>query len=81
VIRVIVTRPMVGLVAMQVCAVADVTDEEILAVCNTENPSGTSGGWSKVLREITPGSLYDAKDCLPTQCSDHSDRLHFLVLC
>jgi hypothetical protein len=79
--RVIITRPIVGLAAMQACAVADITDEEILVVCNAKNPSGTSGGWSKVLREITPGSLYDTKDCLPIQCSDHSDRLHFLVLC
>ena len=40
--RVIVTKFYNGLCGMQVCAVHDATDEEVLAVCNRENPSGTS---------------------------------------
>jgi len=70
--KVIVTRPMLGLCHMQVCAIKDVTDEEILEVSNRENPSGTTGGWSSVIRE---------GDGKPGQCSDYPNRMHFLVQC
>lgn len=73
--RVFITRPIHGIAHMQVCAVADATDEEILKVCNAENPSGTEHGWCKVLR----------KDAIPKQrpvrCKDHPERLHLLVVC
>lgn len=36
--RVLVIRTFVGICHMQVCAVNDATDEEILAVCNHANP-------------------------------------------
>jgi hypothetical protein len=52
--RVVVTRAFLGICHMQVCAVADATDEEILTTCNSQNPSGTSGGWSRVIREEYP---------------------------
>ena len=70
--RVIVTNPFNGLCHMQVCAIADATDEEILEVCNRENPSGTSLGWCGVIRE---------GDGAPVQCQDFPDRTHFLVNC
>ena len=75
--RVIITRAMLGICYMQVCAVADAPDDEILAVCNRENPSGTTLGWCSVDRSVdgglgTPG---------PKQCADDSSRLHFLVAC
>ena len=35
--RVIVTRPMIGLLYMQVCVCKDATDKEILEVSNKEN--------------------------------------------
>lgn len=77
--RVEITRPIVGLTRMQVCAVADATDEEILEVCNRENPSGTSNGWSKVIRVEDE---YSSKDSLPVACLSYpDDRLHFLVSC
>lgn len=75
--RVIVTRPMVSLLAMQVCAIKDATDEEILDVCNRDNPAGTTNGWTNVVR--TAGE--DAKESLPVQCEQEPDRMHFLVLC
>lgn len=74
--RVIVTRPVVGLAAMQVCAVKDATDEEILTVCNRENPAGTSGGWAVVCRENGPWG-----EIAPVVCDDNPDRLHFIVMC
>jgi len=66
---VIITRGIVGICHMQVCIVKDATDEEILKVCNGENPSGTSLGWSTVLR-------HDA-----VTCDDDKERQHLLVQC
>lgn len=71
--RVLITRPFYGLAAMQVCAVADATDQEILAVCNTRNPWRASG-WSMVVRDDK-----EHPNCNPVQCEEHPDRLHILV--
>jgi len=60
---------------MQVCAEAEATDEEILAVCNRENPSGTSMGWSRVVREDCDSAQG------PVPCDDRAGRAHILVLC
>lgn len=80
--RVIVTKTFIGICHMQVCAEADATDEEILEVCNSENPSGTSCGWSTVVRSVNPdGGLFDDPKMLPVQCHDHPSRTHFLVAC
>ncbi len=57
---------------MQVCAVADASDAEILSVCNRENPSGTSMGWSVVVR---------SGDNEPVTCEQYVERRHFLVSC
>jgi hypothetical protein len=76
--RVVISRGAVGILGMQVCAVKDATDAEILEVCNTENPSGTSGGWSEVVREQPKTA---ALNQAPVQCDDFPDRLHFLVFC
>ncbi len=78
--RVIVTRPMVSIVAMQVCVVMAATNEEILEVCNRENPSGTSLGWTVVIR--TEADLDTLPlNYLPIQCEDNSDRQHLIVVC
>ena len=70
--NVIVTKPVVGLCYMQVCADEQATDEEILSVCNRNNPSGTSNGWTSVIRE---------GDGCPVECADDPSRLHILVAC
>lgn len=72
--RVTVSRSVVGICHMQVCAVADATDAEILKVCNGENPSGTQAGWTTVIREGEDNQR-------PVQCQSLGDRLHFLVSC
>lgn len=75
--RVVITRPICGIAHMQVCAVKDATDEEILEVCNRENPSGTSNGWTSVIRS----------DCefwgptAPVACQSEPERMHFMVAC
>lgn len=61
---------------MQVCAVADATDEEILEVANVENPSGTRNGWSKVARED-----YENENARPVVCADDPNRKHFILIC
>lgn len=71
--RVVVTRPMIGICYMQVCAVKDASDAEILAAANADNPSGTRAGWSVVERT--------EKDMVPVQCQDDPKRLHFILSC
>lgn len=79
--KVIVTAPVLGVCMMQVCAEKDATDEEILGVCNGENPSGTRHGWTSVIREVEEGCMFRTEKALPVKCSDYPDRRHFLVLC
>lgn len=74
--RVIVTKPMIGICFMQVCAVSDATDLEILEVANKENPSGTSAGWALVARED-----YEEEKLRPVQCEEYPDRKHFILIC
>lgn len=75
--RVIVTKCMVGLFHMQICAVKDATDKEVLLVCNKENPSGTTAGWGKVIRKKEEPKDNHA----PTQCDDYPNRIHLLAVC
>lgn len=75
--RVVLTRAMVGFAHMQVCAASDATDEEILAVCNARNQSGTDRGWTTVCR----GDDEFWGPTRPVQCSDDPARTHFLVSC
>jgi hypothetical protein len=84
--RVVVTRNMAGgglmlICHMQVCAVKDATDEEILEVCNRENPSGTTNGWVRVIRSIGEDDEMLSDGYLPVECDDDADRLHFMVGC
>lgn len=75
--RVEVTIPFLGLCFMQVCAVKDATDEEILEVANYENPSGTMNGWVKVAREDNE----DRINLWPVDCEEDKDRRHFIIIC
>lgn len=78
--RVLVTRPIIGICFMQVCAVREATDEEILQICNQENPSGTSNGWSTVYRGDTDW-LGERFQCAPVVCESNPERAHFIVGC
>lgn len=75
--RVVVTRSFCGICHMQVCAHKDATDEEILAVCNIENPAGTSNGWAQVVKEDHEffGKIG------PVPCDDDPNRIHYMVAC
>lgn len=74
--RVTTSRAVMGICHMQVCAIADATDTEILAHCNRHNPAGTRAGWTRVIR-----AQDDPHACGPGPCDDHAGRLHFLVEC
>jgi len=74
--RVQITRPMIGICYMQVCAVSDATDKEILEVANRENPSGTSNGWIIVAKEDN-----EDKNARPVVCEDDKNRKHFIIIC
>jgi hypothetical protein len=71
-----ITKPMIGICYMQVCAVKDATDEEILEVANAENPSGTSNGWSTVARED-----HEDERMRPVTCDGDENRKHFILIC
>lgn len=78
--RASVSRFWCGLTSCQVCAKKDATDKEILDAANSENTSGTTNGWVKVLRTKEDlGSIEET--ALPGQCLDHPDRMHFIVIC
>jgi hypothetical protein len=81
--RVVVTRafgdPAFGIYAaccMTVCAAKDAGDKEVLETCNAENPSGTSKGWTKVVRK-RGGRKWPP----PVTCAQDPERVHLTVLC
>lgn len=74
--RIEIMNPFAGIFGMIVCADKDCTDEEILAFCNRENPSGTSGGWSRVCRNGDEEGRGAA-----LVCADNPDHLHIIVTC
>lgn len=74
--KVEITRAMIGLCYMQVCADINATDEEILEVANEENPSGTSNGWCEVARED-----HEDPRMRPVICEDNKNRKHFILIC
>lgn len=78
--RVCVTLPFAGLRAMQVCVVKDATDEEILRVCNAENPQLVTRGWHTVVRKAEDLDGVNGT-ALPGQCAECPDRQHMIVLC
>jgi len=74
--KVIITKRMQGLLHMQVCAESGATDEEILSVCNGQNPAGTSQGWCHVIRDDE-----EHPESNPVACKDEEGRTHFLINC
>ena len=71
--RVEVSNPFCGILRMQLCAVKDATDQELLDVANRDNPSGTQFGWVDVVHKGKYG---------PVPCADDPlTRAHFLVRC
>ena len=75
---VVVTRNMIGIYAMQVCAIKGASDEDILRVCNTMNPAGTTNGWSTVFRKIDE---HHGENMLPIPCKDYPNREHLIIFC
>jgi hypothetical protein len=80
--RVFISQPYCGMYAMQVCVLPEVSTQEILDVCNRENPSGTGSGWNKVINSkaaaIEAGL---AVDTAPGPCVECAGRQHKIVMC
>lgn len=77
--KVVVLKPMVGICHMQACVDVAATDEEILAMCNQLNLSGTQNGWAQVHRAAENGFF---KTPAPVPCADNPQgRVHLLVSC
>lgn len=80
--RIITTMPFAGLRAMQVCAVADVTDEELLAFGNKDNPQMVTGGWHHVVRSVKDcKKLGVNENAVPGDCKECPGRKHFILVC
>jgi len=77
--RVIITK--MAALSMQVCAIKDATDEEILLECNRQNLCGTTNGWCHVVRTISEDDPEIAKRSLPVQCADDENRIHLIIQC
>jgi hypothetical protein len=69
---IVVSRAFVGICHMQLCAPPNATDSRLLEVANRENPSGTTWGWTRVVRD--GGGA-------PVPCATDPARVHFLVSC
>ena len=76
--KVIQTVAFVNIYTCQVCAEKDLTDEEVVQLLEESNPTGTSNGWSSIVREVT--DVFD-ESCMPKPCADYPDRMHYLVTC
>ena len=80
--RVLVTVPYAGLRAMQVCVVDDATDQEILAVCNRENPLRVSGGWHTVVKDAEHARNIGVDEAAaPVKCVECPGRIHKIAIC
>ena len=67
----IVVKPFIGLLYMQVCVIKSMSDEDILKKANELNPCGTENGWTTIVR--------DNDRCLPGPCAEYPDRVHLIL--
>lgn len=74
--KIVILRAMNGFFYMNVCADKSATDDEIVAFCNRDNPSGTTNGWS-VIRN--PDKEYSNR--APVECANDSSRIHLMLSC
>ena len=80
--RVLVTMPYAGFRAMQLCAVADATDEELLAECNKDNPQLVTGGWHHIIRSLEDCKKHGINEnAVPGDCVECKGRKHFIAVC
>ena len=81
---VVIVNPLLSFMGMIVCVKDGLEDDVILKQCNRLNPSGTSGGWSVVVRTVEQSFFQDddgQPSDLPVPCDTYPGRTHFVVLC
>lgn len=65
-----------GILYCSACASRDLTREQVEALVNRLNPSGTSHGW------VISEELFASGAPNPSPCNDHPElRLHYLMVC
>jgi hypothetical protein len=80
--RVFIMRSFAGLRAMQVCVLPEVPDEEILQVCNRENPQLGTIRWHTVVKDVKHAmECVVSPEAAPGPCQSRVGRLHKIVLC
>ena len=81
--RVFLTGLYAGVWSNHVCVVPDATDEEILAVCNANEPSvyGKKYRWTRVIRTEEDAKAIGVswKDAKPGTCLECPPRIHMVV--
>jgi hypothetical protein len=75
---VVVTKPFIGLLYMQVCAYGEVPPDRVEERANALNPSGISNGWHIILADDPDD---DGPPKTPVPCADYPARLHYLLSC
>jgi hypothetical protein len=75
--KVVVTRAIVGICHMQVCADKAATTAEIEEIANRENPTGLVSGRWRVVREVDE----HWGDMRPVQCAEDPGRMHYMLSC
>jgi len=80
--RIITTLPFAGLRAMQICVMEGVSDEEILAHCNSDNPQKVTGGWHTVVRDTAHARELGVDEvAAPGKCVECAGRWHKIAIC
>lgn len=75
---VVVTKPFIGLLYMQVCAYGEVPPQRVEDRANALNPSGTSTGWHII---VVDEPEEDGPSKAPVRCADDPARVHYLLNC
>lgn len=67
----------VGLVYMSICCPANMTDDGLVEVCESQHPCGTTHGWMAATDE----TFSDGVTPHPAPCPDREGYVHRLVTC
>ena len=65
----------VGIVNISCCALKSLSQEEVAAEVNRQQPTGI-GPWT-----IAKEKTFASGDAIPNQCEDSEDRQHWLLHC
>jgi hypothetical protein len=73
---VVVTRGVIGICHMQVCAYGETPPERVEERANQLNPTGISSRW-----KIVTGEELGEENLAPAPCEQFRGRIHYLLSC